>query len=288
MKDHIPLRCPYCHGKGRYYFKISSRIYHRCLECDLIYRIGAQESGAKVIKYYEENYYDNYSTDQIGEHRQGLNSHILDLIEAKKKTGGILDVGTGLGFFLNSAQKRGWQIYGIEPSQKSSAIAIELVGEKIFKGTLREYKENRNFDVITFINVLDHLVEPWHEIEYARNQIKPQGLIYIRFPNGLIHTLVFRIASKFRMANLISKYLVFHKFCFTEKYIKRVLKDLGFERIDVVNSIHSEGDPNKLFQNEFYARNIKKIVYAIIKLVYMLSAKKILSGISLEVTAFKR
>jgi 2-polyprenyl-3-methyl-5-hydroxy-6-metoxy-1,4-benzoquinol methylase len=197
-------------------------------------------------------------------------------------------VGAGLGFFLKEAQKRGWKIYGIEPSKESSAIAIELVGKKIFNGTLKEYKGDGDFDAITFINVLDHSVEPWQEIEYIRKHIKPQGLIYLRFPNGLIHTLVFRIASKFRLANIISRYLVFHEYCFTKKYIKRLLNDLGFEKIDVANSIPSKGDPYRLFQNEFYARNIKKLVYVITGLIYILSAKRILLGISLEVTAFKK
>lgn len=167
-------------------------------------------------------------------------------------------------------------------------MAIELVGKKIFNGTLKEYKEDGDFDAITFINVLDHLAEPWQEIEYARNQIKPQGLIYLRFPNGLIHTLVFRIASKFRLANIISRYLVFHKYCFTKKYIKRLLNDLGFEKIDVANSIPSVGDPYRLFQNKFYARNIKKFIYSVARLLYILSIRKILLGISLEVTAFKK
>ena len=288
MKDHIPARCPYCHGKARYYFGIRSSIYNHCLECDLIYRVNAQGSDVKVRKYYEESYYDQYTTDQEGGHRQCLNSHILDLIETRKRTGRILDVGMGLGFFLNDAQKRGWQIYGIEPSKKSSEMAMELLGKKVFTGTLKEYKENGNFDVITFINALDHSVEPWREIEYARSQMKPQGLIYLRFPNGLIHTLIYRLALKFKMTNLISKYLVFHEYCITVKYIKKILKDFGFEGIEIANSRPSGGDPHKLFQNEFYTRSIKKIMYAINSIVYILSIKKIILGVSIEVIAFKK
>lgn len=288
MKSRTPSSCPYCHGKGKYHFKIRLRVYHRCLECDLIYIVDARDRGVKVIKYYEEKYYEKETADQKDEHRLGLNCHTLDLIESKKKTGKILDIGTGLGFFLEQAQKRGWQVYGIEPSKLSSAIAVELVGEKIFKGTLKEYKGNGGFDVLTFINVLDHSTEPWQEIDRATNLIKPHGLIYLRFPNGLIHTLVFRMASIFRAANLISRYVVFHEYCFTKKYIKRLLNDFGFKKIEVVNSIPSEGNPYRIFKNEFYDNNIKKFVYAITRLVYILSARNILLGISLEVTAFKR
>ena len=166
--------------------------------------------------------------------------------------------------------------------------AKELVGKKIFNGTLKEYKGDKDFDAITFINVLDHLAEPWQQIEYAGNQIKSQGLIYLRFPNGSVHTSILRIASRFGAANLISRYLVFHEYCFTKRYIKRLLSDYGFKKTVVANSVSSEGDPNRLFQSEFFAKNIKKFVYAVTRVVYMLSAGKILLGVSLEVTAYKR
>ena len=62
------------------------------------------------MEYYRNEYYKIYSKDQRGVYRIGLNGHILDLIESRKGFGKILDVGTGLGFFLNEAQKRDWQI----------------------------------------------------------------------------------------------------------------------------------------------------------------------------------
>ncbi len=123
---------------------------------------------------------------------------------------------------------------------------------------MQVYKEHRIFDVITFVNVLDHLAEPWQDIKKASGHLVPQGLVYLRFPNGLMHVLIFRIASKFKMGGFVSRHLVFHEYCFTPKYIRRLFKDCGFRRIDVVNSILSDGDPHKLFQNEFYIRSIKK------------------------------
>ncbi|MBC8553086.1 MAG: class I SAM-dependent methyltransferase [Candidatus Brocadiales bacterium] len=289
MKYPTKSKCPYCHSEGKHLLQILSRCYHRCPECDLIYiyTVDNYENKAR-IEFYKNEYYKIYSKDQRSGYRRGLNGHILDLIESRKGNGRLLDVGAGLGFFLDDAQKRGWQIYGIELSKESSEKAIELLGKKIFNGTLKEYKGDRNFDAVTFINVLGHLPEPWQEIKNARNQIKPQGLIYLRFPNGLMHTLVFRVASRFRVTNLISKYLVFHEYCFTKKNIQRLLNDLGFERIVVVNSIPSEGDPYRLFQNYSYARNVKKLVSVITSLIYILSARKILLGASLEVTALKK
>mgnify|MGYP003981554127 CR=1 FL=1 len=289
MKYPTQSKCPYCHCEGKYFFQILSRCYYRCIDCDLIYiyKVDSHKNKARM-EFYKNKYYTIYTNDQREGGRLGLYCHILDLIESRKGCGNLLDVGAGLGFFIKKAQERGWKVYGIEPSKESSAIAVELVGKNIFNGTLEEYKGGRDFDAITFINVLDHLDEPWQEIEHVRKQIKPRGLIYLRFPNGLMHTLVFRIASRFRASKLISKYLVFHEYCFTKKYIERLLNDCGFGEINVVNSTPSEGNSGRLFRSEFYARKIKKFVYVIMGLIYILSAKKILLGTSLEVTAFRR
>jgi SAM-dependent methyltransferase len=196
-------------------------------------------------------------------------------------------VGTGCGFFLVAAQKKGWEAKGIEPSEQSVEVARNQNALDVFNGNLGKYNENDKFDVITFINVLDHLVEPWKEIELAKQFLKPEGIIFIRFPNGFLHTHIYRLASKFGLANLVRKFLVFHQCSFTPKYIKRLLSDFGFSEITVLNSPPSEGDPHNLFFNPTFASYIKKSLYILAKAIGFISGHNILLGTSLEVTAIK-
>ena len=142
--------------------------------------------------------------------------------------------------------------------------------------------------MIAFINLLDHSAEPWKEIERARSLLKPGGLIFIRFPSGFLHTQIYRLAFKFRLANLARRFLVFHQFCFTPKFIRRFLSDWDFSGITILNSPPSEGDPAKLFYSPALAKDIKRSLYLIAKAIEIISGRKILLGTSLEVMAVKR
>ncbi|MCK4828025.1 methyltransferase domain-containing protein, partial [bacterium] len=177
---------------------------------------------------------------------------------------------------------------GIEPSVQSAEVAQRQYGLHVFSGTLREYDANSQFDVITFNNVLEHSSEPWKEIDRARNLLKSEGLIFIRFPNGLLHTRIYRLASKFGLANLVHKFLVFHQYSFTSKFISRLLSDWDFSGITVLNSPPSEADPNRLFFSPNFAQFIKTLFYLMGKTIAIISGRKVLLGTSLEVLAVKK
>jgi 2-polyprenyl-3-methyl-5-hydroxy-6-metoxy-1,4-benzoquinol methylase len=279
-------KCPYCGNRADHYFRVSSGIYNRCLRCDLVHK-DIQGSYEKVLALYREGYFSRYLGGQVRGGRNRLFNHILDSIEANRGISRLLDVGTGCGFFLIAAQKGGWEVKGIEPSVQSVEAAQRRFGVDVFKGTLREFYGNGPFDVITFINVLDHSAEPWKEIDRARDLLESGGLIFIRFPNGVLHTRIYSLACRYGLANLVCKFLVFHEYSFTPRFIRRLLLDCGFSRIIILNSPPSEGDPHKLFYYPTLAKFIKRSFHLMAKAIELISSRKILLGASLEVMAVK-
>ena len=173
--------------------------------------------------------------------RDRLFGRILDLIGEKRGSGRLLDVGAGCGGFLAAAQKRGWKVKGIEPSIQSVEVAKGQYGLDIYNGTLQEYDENDEFNVITFINVLDHSVEPWKEIRKVYSLLKPGGILYLRFPNGLFHSFLFKVAKKLYIDQTVARFLIFHEYCFTPGFTRKLLSDHGFTDIEVYNSSLSGG-----------------------------------------------
>ena len=166
--------CPYCGKSGDLYFAITSRNYYRCFGCDLIYRDMA-ESHEDTTATYRENYFERYSIDQLEGRRIRLYDHILDLIAEGRGIGGLLDVGTGCGFFLVAAQERRWEVKGVDPSIQSVEVARRENGLDVFHGTVGKYDGNGGFDVITLINVLDHSALPWQEIHRVKELLRSGG-----------------------------------------------------------------------------------------------------------------
>lgn len=109
-----------------------------------------------------------------------------DLFERNiiSKNPSLLDVGSGLGFFLQCGKDRGWNTQGIEPSKESFDYSKNN-GLKVKNEYLDEknYHTFGKFDVIHFHEVLEHLPNPMKYIEIAKKILKPNGLICIVSPN---------------------------------------------------------------------------------------------------------
>jgi len=228
-----------------------------------------------------------YSADQMQGKRNKLFHHILNRIEKKIQRGRLLDVGTGCGFFLLAAKKRGWEVEGIEPSAESVEVAQKLSNFKILQGTLQDYEGKDQFDVITLINVLEYSALPWREIERAKQLLRPGGLVYMRFINGALHSKIYRLGIRCGLSKRISKFLVFHYYAFTPKFIRRLLVNGAFDKIRIHNSTLTEGDPNKLFPSQIFATFVKKFIFSTAKCFEVMSAQRLLLGTSLEATARK-
>jgi SAM-dependent methyltransferase len=222
----------------------------------------------------------------MGGKRDRLFGRILDLIEKRRDTGRLLDIGAGCGFFLASAQKRGWKVKGIEPSIQSVEAAQRQYGLDIYNGTLQEYDENGEFDVITFINVLDHSVELWKEIDRAKLLLKSEsGVLFLRFPNGLFHSFFLDVSKKLNIERIITRFLVFHEYCFTPRFIRRLLSDQGFGDVEVYNASLSGGSLVKSFPVFSF---VARLIEVMEKLTDLISGGRVLWGPSLEVIARKR
>jgi len=279
--------CPYCGNIGDSYFKIHSRNYIRCFACNLIF-LHTRKSYDDEVATYQESYFSKYSIHQIGGKKNILFNKILDLIERKKEIGKLFDIGTGCGSFLIAAQERGWKVKGIDPSVQAVEVAQSQLGLDVSAGTLQDCRGNEQFDVITFINVLDHSAQPWLEIHRAKKFLRPGGLIYLRFPNGFLHSGIFRLAHILGLNDQIRKFLVFHRYAFTPSYIIRLLEDHGLLQTLILNSPPSEGDPDGLFPNSIPAYSVKKLFHLFAQSARVLSGGKFFLGSSIAVITIQK
>jgi len=279
--------CPYCDNYAVWHLTNYRRAYYRCSGCDLIFQF-TSKSYDDVVATYKKDYFNKHSHDQLEGQRVKLYDHILELIVKNRGAGKLLDVGTGCGFFLVAAKMREWKVKGIEPSMQSAEVARLQNNLDVFPGTLQNYEVKGQFDAITFINVLEHSAMPWLEIDMAKNLLRPGGLIYLRFPNGLLHSGVYRMACKYGLDNALRKFLVFHKYSFTSRYITRLLHDQGFIETTFFNSPPVQGDPYKIFPHPTLSTYVKRLIHLLAQSTQVLSGGEFLLGPSLEAIATKR
>ena len=126
-------------------------------------------------------YLDLYSkgiADQWSARNSRCDLQIISGVVAQDDpSGGVLDVGCGAGDFLLTLPEN-LQKYGIEPSTAAGASATHR-GVRILGRTLGDLLPQTHFDVITMIDVIEHVPDPASLLDAAYAHLAPGGCMIV-------------------------------------------------------------------------------------------------------------
>lgn len=236
-EDEVVKRnCPLCNSVGY------SDIYQErgvigivgCKNCGLIYTNPMVKKSERNYWGDEKKYYEEARLIFIGlakHHRDPNYLEDLKIIESLKPDGNFLDIGTNMGFFLRHTQGKKWSVFGVEPSPALSEIA-----RKYFKLNVKTvYLEEAGFkdaffDIVTMIDVFEHIAEPKKILLEIAKVLKNNGLLFIKVPNAKFSLLKLWLTKK---AKKLKDYDIFdsyeHLAHYTHETLKKMLQDCGFE-----------------------------------------------------------
>jgi len=162
-----------------------------CHTCGFRHAVPLPEPAA-LERAYRENYYAEEKPtflSHAGEDQAWAELAQTDRLEIFERClepsrRRLLDIGSGPGFFLKTAQARGWNVAGIEPSRQATAHARDL-GVHVVEGFFNAESAPTlgRFDVVHMNNVLEHIPDPITLVSLARDLLNPGGLICINVPN---------------------------------------------------------------------------------------------------------
>ncbi|WP_160398378.1 class I SAM-dependent methyltransferase [Paenibacillus sp. MMS18-CY102] len=96
----------------------------------------------------------------------------------------FLDIGCGVGHYLALAEKHFEELYGVEPSISSVTTARERGFSVIHDYFHEGLQFETGFDVISMIEVLEHLEQPAELFAKAAKLLKDNGILLVEVPNG--------------------------------------------------------------------------------------------------------
>jgi 2-polyprenyl-3-methyl-5-hydroxy-6-metoxy-1,4-benzoquinol methylase len=176
-------------------------------------------------------------------------NEILDSFEPYRESSNLLDVGCGIGYFLEVAKKRGWNVYGTEYTDTAIDIC-EIKGIKMHKGILNpEFYGDMQFDVITSFEVIEHINNPVDELKNMYKLLRKGGVFYFTTPN-------FNALERYFLGAAYSNICYpEHLSYYTKKTAHFLLNSIGFQRKYILTS----GISLTAIRNHFFAKKEKSI-----------------------------
>jgi len=149
----------------------------------------------------------------------------LKIINSYSSKGSLLDIGAGTGEFLLAAKKDGWQVNGIDPSEKAKKIA-ESKGIE-FSNSLESLPDH-SFDIITMWHVLEHVPDLNKQILELKRLLKANGTIFIAVPN--FKSFDAKYYQEYWAAFDVPR----HLWHFSKKSIKLLFQEKDMKLVDVL------------------------------------------------------
>lgn len=209
---------------------------------------------------YLTEYYSDYTEDnpQWDEPLLYCHDYYLTIIEKYAVKGALLDVGSGIGYMLDAAKKRGWEPHGFDVDEKLNESVSRKLGVEIRSGNFPELQWNRGFDAIVMHHVLEHLKDPLVYINKIFGLLNDGGVFFIVLPNINSRSAIFKRTLEkagIRKKNIGAYYDTDHHiFYFTPASLKRLLQSNGF-KILAAKSGHA-ARPNQSKLKRAYLRNV--------------------------------
>ena len=165
-------------------FNITDKNYGQHLSIFLCNKCGFKfcRKASNITKFYEEMEDEDYIE---GENPRALQAKKLINQALKLKPGPkrkLLDIGAGAGILVKEASKVGFLSEGVEPSQQltDSARKNDI---KIHQGIIDDCKFDYKFDVITCIDVIEHVLDPIKLLEGIHDNLEKDGVAIIVTPD---------------------------------------------------------------------------------------------------------
>ncbi len=255
MQAHCP-RCKFDQATIRYDFGDASIV--RCSACGLLH-LHPWPSEAEVAAVYGGDYFQNerfltgtheslygyadYVAERFNKQPQyadiarEIHQHLASPGASRHERARprLLEVGCGLGYFLDQAFEEGFDVSGVE----FNPGAVERLRRKfafpIHEGALESMEvPPGSYDAVAMFDVIEHLRAPFEALDQIHDMLSPGGLLIVSTPDAESATSRL-IGSRLEDFRRTREHLVF----FGRRTLSETLDEHGFELVALKSIGHT-------------------------------------------------
>lgn len=137
----------------------------------------------------------------------------------------LLDVGSGMGYFVEAAIEQGWRAEGVEISEQAIALQRDR-GLPVFRSAYETFEPGKLYDVITLWALLEHVPDPKTVLTKTYQLLKPGGIAVIE-TGDISSRNAQRDGAQWRMF-----FIAGHLYFFSSDCLDQALRKIGFTVVD--------------------------------------------------------
>jgi len=186
------IGCPICGKKNRQrdvVAKIYGLEYIHCTECQHVYidrlppwkeyvAISDEVATHMSRSLYEDKSINTYRIEHIAQPKV---DYILGHY-GEDPNGYWCDIGCGTGEVLVCAQKRGWDVLGVDNNMSSRTFAKDVYELDVVNHQSLNADILQNVGILTLFNVIEHVRDPYRFLKPLVDQLSDEASIIIEVP----------------------------------------------------------------------------------------------------------
>lgn len=230
--------CPICASSPQYLYTIDRFQepfdIHRCPDCGLQMQAHIPEDPSEL---YDESYYTcqaDYSyRDERAKRRYDryvLEARLRNIARSIAPPADFVDVGAAFGNLVEAAGAAGYRARGLDVSEYAAGDArnrgLDIQVGELKPGVLAP----ESVDVLTMIEVFEHLTDPRSAMQALREIIRPGGLVIIQTAN-------FRGAQARNAGRDYHYYLPGHFYYYSSDNLRKLLAEFSFSRTKIFRPV---------------------------------------------------
>lgn len=223
------IKCIFC-GTESNYVVIEENGYKgkKCPRCGLIY-ISPRPSFDEIVNLYgHDNAHISAESHIYAEFSKRLYArHHLRLIRSFVKSGELLEIGAGAGYFLDEARKIGFNPHGLEFNPIQAHYIRNNLGIFCDESSLNtSIFQGKRFDVIYHCDVISHFFDPISDFKQINELMKNNSFLVFETGNlGEVKQIYFKYFQRFQYPD--------HLFFFSTDNLVSLLKKTGFDVVKI-------------------------------------------------------
>lgn len=240
----IDRQCPACGGHGRSHSLVVEGVWRLviCRSCRSQYfrvdpALGAPSHG-QDSEYWEDYKFAVYADPGV---EQAFADRYARMLQRADECCGplrsVLDVGCGIGNFLDFAQAQGLQAVGSDVEPTAVAHARERGLTACLAAELADQVAARSLDAMSMWDVIEHLTSPAEVVREALTRVRSGGAVLLETPDAMFPARAAVLATHRATGGRVNvtspMYYLEHKIYFSERGLRDLLGKAGADVVHV-------------------------------------------------------